>query len=349
MPQQTHVLLAHFDPAERSRIEAVLLGAGAKVTAVADGTSASRLAAAGGFDLVLATCMLPGVSGFEIARALESAGSGTPVVLLSDVDDPYVRARARHVGAKRVLFGTPVAANLTELLGARWDAVDPLSLSSRDPATAKNDLLFRDLLAAGEEGGAGDDGSLLAKVTDKLTGLVNRDYLALKIEEECKRASRYGHDLALLVAEIAGYDQLIERHGRSAGDEAVLEAAGVFLCESRDVDVAGRAGPARFHLLLPATPVEGARTVAQRIHESLAGRKLSVGEQEVPLVVRLGLAVLCAGDRRAASDLVRDAEADLATAQLSGDGRGAFVRGGTPVEPLPPPPQAKAGPARKPR
>ncbi len=334
MAKRQRLLVAHFDPSERARIVAVLRASGAEVSEAADGLAVRDAAAKAPVDLLIASCMLATVSGFELCRELAVATTtraAIPTVLIADAEDPYVRARARHVGAKRVLFGTPPSAKLNALLGADWGAVDPLELSSRDPTSARNDRLFRDLI--GEPQGDADE-SLISKVTDRLTGLVLRDYLALKIEEECKRAGRYGQPLALLSAEVAGYDQLVEKHGRATGDEALLEVAGVFLCESRDVDVAGRATPSRFHLLLPNTPLEGVRVVAQRILDSLAGRTVMAGEREVPITLRIGVAVQSGGAKSGAEELVAAADADLASAQLSPDGRGVQLRGDTPVEPL---------------
>jgi diguanylate cyclase (GGDEF)-like protein len=343
-PFSPSVLLAHFDPRERERLAALLRAAGAEVVQAADGDEAARKALERRFDLALASCMLPQLSGFELCRQLSAApvpASGSfppvPTVLLSDVDDPYVRARARHVGAKRVLFGALSAEQAGELLATSWDSVDPLDLSSRERGGA-SDRLFRELLT--DE--ARDDGSLLAKVTDPLTGLVNAEYLALKTQEECKRSGRYGQPLALLIAEIESFDQLVERYGRQAADEALLEIAGVFLCESRDIDVAGRVGPARFHLLLPSTALEGVRAVAHRIAGSLNGRALAVGGQEVPLVVRMGVTALPGGVKLAADEFVRRAEADLASAQISHDGRGHNLRSSEPVEPIPAEPPGAA-------
>lgn len=328
------LLVAHFDPGERTRLAAILRDAGATVTEVVDGSTALELAGSQRFDLLIATCMLSGVSGFELCRRLQVAEgprAAVPTLLVADADDPYVRARARHVGAKRVLFGSPTTIELRELLASDWNSVDPLELSSRTPAGAKNDRLIRDVL----DGTTGED-SMMSRVTDPLTGLVQRDFLALKVEEECKRSARYGQPLSLVALEIASFDQLVERHGKTTGDEAILELAGVLLCESRDVDVAGRAATARFHMLLPATPIEGARVVAERIRESLAGRKLAVESGELPLKVRIGVATVPGGTRQTAEELVREADADLASAELSPDGRGLAVRGGKPVEPLVP-------------
>jgi len=328
------LVVAHFDPAERARLSALFEAFGAKVHVAADGPSAAALAQKHPVDLVVASCMLPTLSGFELCRTLlvpDDARGAVATVLLADADDPYVRARARHVGAKRVLVGAPTEIDAKSLVEGDWKKVDPLEISSRQGGTSRNDRLIRDLL----DGKPDAEESVMAKVTDPLTGLVQRDYLRLKVEEECKRSARYGQPLSLLAAEVASFDQLVEKHGKALGEEALTELAGVFLCESRDVDVAGRAGPARFHMLLPATPLEGARIAANRIFESLSGRTLQAGAHEIPLQVRIGVAVVPGGTKQTADGLVREAEADLASAQLGGDGRGIQLRGGTPVEPLP--------------
>ena len=65
------------------------------------------------------------------------------------------------------------------------------------------------------------------------------------------------------------------------------------------------------------------------------------GEREVAVAVRMGLALHPGRSKLAAEELVAAADADLASAQLSPDGRGVELRGGQPVEPL-------AGAPRKP-
>jgi len=302
--------------------------------------------------------MLFGVSGFELCCGLGEVEVGVPfvpVVLFFDAKDPYVRARARHVGAKRVVFGSVSSTQVKELLGEEFAGSDPLDVAARSTGKGREDHLFDDLLSA-RKPVSGE--SLLARVTDPLTGLVNAEYLSLKVEEECKRAARYGQTLSLVLIEVKGFDQLVESHGRSAGDEALLEIAGVLLCESRDVDVAGRVGAARFHLLLPNTPAEGARVVARRIAENLRQRRVAVEGAELSIAVRMGLAAVDRdGARAGAAEFVRRAEADLASAQLASDGQGVALRGEAPVEPIerPAAPRdaalpAKAGkPARSPK
>jgi two-component system chemotaxis family response regulator WspR len=335
VPLHSSVLLAHFDAAERERLTRFLRDGGAEVAVAASGAEALELAPQSRPTLALVSCMLPGISGFEVCRQLEEgfgALGPVPVVLLSDAEDPYIRARARHVGARRVLFGSVPSAQVKELLSASWDAVDSLELAAASAGGMQEEHLLKDVLSARPQP-SGE--SLLAKVTDPLTGLVNAEYLTLKIEEECKRAARYNHPLCLLLVEVKSFDQLVEKHGRTTGDEVLLEVAGVLLCESRDVDVAGRVGASRFHLLLPNTPADGARILARRIEENLRQRVVVAEGTELPIEVRMGLAIAEREVARAgAGEFVRHAELDLSSAQLATDGIGTLLRGQAPVEPM---------------
>ena len=151
MPVPSRVLLAHYDAAERERLTRFLREGGAEVFVASDGAQARALAAKHGPSLALLTCMLPGVSGFEVCRGLGEAGAGVapvPVVLLSDAEDPYVRARARHVGAKRVVFGSVSSAQVKELLDEEFAGSDPLDVAAGSTGKGREDHLFDDLLSA---------------------------------------------------------------------------------------------------------------------------------------------------------------------------------------------------------
>src|SRR5262249_5694623 len=129
VPGPSRVPLAHLDAAERERLTRFLREGGAEVFVASDGDRARSLAAQHAPTLALLSCMLPGVSGFEVCRGLGETAAGrapVPVVLLSDADDPYVRARARHVGAKRVLSGSVSSAQVKDLLAEEFGDADPL-------------------------------------------------------------------------------------------------------------------------------------------------------------------------------------------------------------------------------
>ncbi len=312
MSSDMRVLLAHFDAEQLDRLSELFRSEGAEVFLAREGPQAVHLAKECQPHLAFVSTLLPGMSGFEVCRNL-SEGAGDqgppPVVLMSDVDDPYVRARARHVGAKRTVVEPLDSDEVRELLEVSWPAVDPLQVSEgEEPPNLMKELLGQKESAPG----------LISKLADPLTGLMNEEYIRLKTDEECRRAARSMDDLSLLIAEIDNFDQILSAHGRRAGDEALLEVAGVFLCESRDVDVAARVHPARFLLLMPNTPREGGSVAACRIYESLTERRLNLDDEDVELVISLGLATIRGADKMSADDLLHLAESDLAVARRRG-------------------------------
>jgi diguanylate cyclase (GGDEF)-like protein len=319
MESKTRVLVAHLDDAEIQTLNRVLSGENAETVVVRSGPEALEAARGGRFQLAVLSTVLPGVHGFEVCRRLSRelmpSSQPVPVVLVTDVDDPYVRARARHAGARALLLEPLEESEIRRILSLTYASVDPLDMPENTNRSERQQNLLKELL---QDDGASAGGELMAQLSDPLTGLLTEDYMVLKTQEECKRASRYEEPLSLLVAEIDNYDQIVASHGAQAGDEALLEVAGVFLCESRDVDVAGRVRHAQFQLLMPCTPREGARIAAARVYESLTERRLLLGEDEVQLSISLGLATHPAGGEISPADLVRQAETNLAVARRQG-------------------------------
>jgi len=81
--------------------------------------------------------------------------------------------------------------------------------------------------ARGPKAAVGDPQPRLEDLSfkDSLTELYNRRYFALRIEEEVKRHTRFGHPLSLVVLNVDHFKKLNEEHGRTAGDEVLREVA----------------------------------------------------------------------------------------------------------------------------
>ena len=319
MSSALRVLIVHYDETQRQLLADSLGALGAQCRSVAQGAEALEVGAQFQPHLALVSTLLSGVSGFEVCRKLaqpEDDRQAVPVVLLSDVEDPYVRARARHSGACRLEIEPLEGGLLAELLEPCVGGVGPVEEEREFPAGEPGNALLGELL--GERDPPASD-NLMAKLSDPLTGLLTVEYMQMKVDEEAKRADRYKAAISLLIGSIDNYDAIVRQHGRTAGDEALLEVAGVFLCESRDVDLAGRGEEGRFLLLMPNTPVEGARAAAQRIEASLNERRLQLGSDEVELVISLGLASLIGGKQKVSrAELLRLAEADMQAARENG-------------------------------
>jgi len=104
---------------------------------------------------------------------------------------------------------------------------------------------------------------------DGLTGLWNRAYFDQRLRDEVSEASRYGHQLSLVLCDLDHFKSLNDRFGHPFGDE-VLERAASILNMGRGSDVACRYGGEEFGLILPGTSAEDALETVERHRERIA-------------------------------------------------------------------------------
>lgn len=106
---------------------------------------------------------------------------------------------------------------------------------------------------------------------DALTGLANRRRFMEVLKQELERVGRYGHPLAVVMLDLDHFKAVNDTHGHGAGDAVLREAARALRSVCRDVDLAARLGGEELALLLPETDAAGARVVAERARERIAG------------------------------------------------------------------------------
>lgn len=111
---------------------------------------------------------------------------------------------------------------------------------------------------------------MIIQNVDKLTGLYTQQYFETRLEEELARTNRYKRPLSLLLFEI-NYDYFKPNHNvRWAMVYTILKQFGALLLRSiRNVDIAGRYGGEMFAVILPETPADGGRIVAERIRKAV--------------------------------------------------------------------------------
>lgn len=102
-------------------------------------------------------------------------------------------------------------------------------------------------------------------VTDPLTGLLNRRYLQERLGEEINRSDRSGEPLSFLMMDVDEFKSYNDRFGHPAGDEALRVVGSILRQNLRGADVAVRYGGEEFSVMLPATSIDEAEAIAQRI------------------------------------------------------------------------------------
>ena len=93
------ILIAEDEARLASFLEKGLRASGFTTTVVGDGAGAESLADESDFDLLILDLSLPGKDGLEVLRALRSAGSRLPVIILTARGDPHDRVEGLESGA----------------------------------------------------------------------------------------------------------------------------------------------------------------------------------------------------------------------------------------------------------
>ncbi|MNX75384.1 Response regulator PleD [compost metagenome] len=148
-------------------------------------------------------------------------------------------------------------------------------------------------------------------ITDGLTGVYNRRYFQRQLDNEFRRAPRFGYPIALILIDVDHFKQFNDTHGHLLGDQ-VLRSMGQILKDSvRETDVVARYGGEEFAVILPETNREQALEVAERIRKHVA-RHTFWGRSQTPVQVTVSIGVAS----RLAAETSAEAMVELADAAL---------------------------------
>lgn len=157
--------------------------------------------------------------------------------------------------------------------------------------------------------------------TDELTGLHNRRSLMNRLKFEVARTRRFRTPLTAVMVDVDHFKQINDEFGHQVGDE-VLAAIGRLVRENvRVIDVAGRYGGEELCILLPNTPLEGARKFAETLRSRIEAQVHSAGARTVPVTASLGIGSFNHMDIDDAEMLLKQADAALYRAKANGRNR----------------------------
>src|SRR3569623_1501706 len=125
---------------------------------------------------------------------------------------------------------------------------------------------------------------------DGLTGIHIRRYIEEAGAKEFGRVQRYGGTLSIILFDLDNFNTINDTHGHLTGDEVLRSAAKSIGTGVRTTDTFGRYGGEEFMALLPATNIDGAMILAERLRNHLASLPVIHGGLTVSVTVSAGVA-----------------------------------------------------------
>lgn len=160
--------------------------------------------------------------------------------------------------------------------------------------------------------------TLYARATvDPLTEIYNRGFGFQRLQETLKLAARTGTPTGLVLLDIDHFKQLNDTYGHAAGDLALRAVARSIRDACRSTDIVARYGGEEFFVTLPATSLDGAVTIAERILSAVRDLRCELGGDVRKITVSAGVSVAEPGSVDV-QDLLRRADFGLYRAKAGG-------------------------------
>jgi diguanylate cyclase (GGDEF)-like protein len=229
----------------RDSMTGYMRAVGYDAEAVTSGEEALALIETAAFDVLIADIELPGLGGLELTK-LVKRDHDTDVIVMTGYSHNYSYEDAVSIGASD--FVTKPVRYEELLLRVRR------VLRERELTQERNRMMEKLQRLA---------------VTDGLTNLYNSRHFFSQLELEVDRSNRYKHPLAMLLIDIDHFKDFNDAYGHLEGDKVLVRFSQILKSCLRANDSAYRYGGEEFTVILPETGADEARTVAQRIRQSL--------------------------------------------------------------------------------
>lgn len=158
-----------------------------------------------------------------------------------------------------------------------------------------------------------------AALIDSLTGVGNRRYGEMVLQDRLSSLDRYGLPFCIVLADIDHFKQINDRHGHAAGDAALRMVASTLRNSIRSSDVVARWGGDEFLVILTGCPERELEKQAQKMRRLVEESGTEVSTGIVKVTVSMGAVPV---PRAAAAEkLVERADALLYEAKKRGRNR----------------------------
>jgi diguanylate cyclase (GGDEF)-like protein len=228
------ILSVEDDPDQAAFIRAFLESAGYQVRTCTDPKNFDSFISSFNPDLVLLDVMLPGMTGYELARYLrqDERHATLPVIFLTTQGNIEARIEAARSGGDDHLVKPVPPALLLSSVSARLDRSRFLQ-------------------------------TLLHK--DGLTNLLNHSSFMEQAQVTIAQQKRKGNFTALILIDVDNFRHINERHGYPGGDKVLVALSLLLRKRLRQSDIIGRYGGDEFGIIAEGIDEQEALTLAARL------------------------------------------------------------------------------------
>ncbi len=224
-----------------------------------------------------------GADGEGVSLPFVTPGSGA-IQAFTSATDRFAGLRSPKAAQELSPSLEASAALWQPVLRDRGTAVGVLAVYWREPLEALGGETRRAVrLLALEAAIAIERGELLGRLevaarTDDLTGLLNRRAWDEELGRELSRADRDGRALCVAILDLDKFKLYNDTYGHQAGDRFLKQMAGSWSQTLRAGDIIARYGGEEFAVALPATDLEQAQQMLERLRACLPeGQSCSAG------------------------------------------------------------------------
>lgn len=124
-----------------------------------------------------------------------------------------------------------------------------------------------------------------------LTGVGNRRYSQLALQNAFEEKKRYGWDFGVLFVDIDRFKNINDNHGHAVGDDVLRMVAHALRSSLRGFDFVGRWGGEEFVVVLPNISEDVLRRVAERCRLNVEQSAVRIEGREIGVTISIGAAL----------------------------------------------------------
>lgn len=196
-------------------------------------------------DVLVLDIMMPEIDGYDVCRFFKSDPElqRTRIVILTARDGLASRLDAYRAGADQFL-------------------AKPFDLEE-----------LRLVIAANVQAKKNWEGTIhearKKSMVDSVAHCYSWRYMQSRVRDEIKRVDRHEHPLSLILLALDRFPQVNARYGFEFGNQLIKSVVESVRAAVRESDILGRYQNDSFLIILPETPVQGAKAAVGRIQEQL--------------------------------------------------------------------------------